>query len=138
MRARIISRAVVRTVALGYRHDVAIKTITRTSGRRNQLLDVALAAVVLIPALGKLLVRPDRSSVPTALLVALECLALVPLVWRRRAPLLVLGVTGVATFTLLVSNGTPGAAAFGPLVALYTVATRSERRISLAAGIVTL
>jgi signal transduction histidine kinase len=122
---------------------VATMKIPHSSRRRSQLLDVAVAALLLIFFLGTLLVRSERG--PLGLGVALPLgvfplgvLAIVPLAWRRSAPLLVLGITGVATFTLIVTKDTPGVAAFGPLIALYTVATRSERRISLAAGIVTL
>jgi signal transduction histidine kinase len=138
MSMRIIPEAVVRVVARGYRDDVATMKIPRTSRRRNQLLDVALAALLLISMLGSLLVRSERGSLPLAIALPLGVLAIVPLVWRRSAPLLVLGITGLAAFTLMVTKGSPGEAAFGPLVALYTVATRSERRISLVAGIVTL
>jgi signal transduction histidine kinase len=117
---------------------VATMKIPHSSRRRSQLLDVAVAALLLIFFLGTLLVRSERGSLGLAVALPLGVLAIVPLAWRRSAPLLVLGITGVATFTLIVTRDTPGMAAFGPLIALYTVATRSERRISLAAGIVTL
>ncbi|MCW3043931.1 MAG: hypothetical protein JWL57_2089, partial [Actinobacteria bacterium] len=117
---------------------VATMKIPHSSPRRSQLLDVAVAALLLIFFLGTLLVRSERGSLGLAVALPLGVLAIVPLAWRRSAPLLVLGITGVATFTLIVTRDTPGMAAFGPLIALYTVATRSERRISLAAGIVTL
>lgn len=112
--------------------------IPRVSARRNRLLDIVLAAVLLIPTLVGLLVTSNASPVPLALSLTFGALAIVPLAWRRKAPLLVLGVTGMATFALIVVKGTPGSAAFGPLIALYTVASRSERRVSLVAGIVSL
>jgi signal transduction histidine kinase len=117
---------------------VATMKIPHSSRRRSQLLDVGVAALFVIFILGDLLVRPERRPLVLGLALPLAGLAIVPLAWRRSAPLLVLGITGVATFTLIVTKDTPGVAAFGPLIALYTVATRSERRISLAAGIVTL
>jgi signal transduction histidine kinase len=117
---------------------VATMKILHSSRRRSQLLDVGVAALIAIFILGDLLVRPERRSLMLGVTLPLTGLAIVPLAWRRSAPLLVLGITGVATFTLIVTKDTPGLAAFGPLIALYTVATRSERRISLAAGIVTL
>ncbi|MEA2501871.1 MAG: hypothetical protein QOD01_1982, partial [Actinomycetota bacterium] len=117
---------------------VATMKIPHSSRRRSQLLDIGVAALIVIFILGDLLVRPERRSLMLGVTLPLAGLAIVPLAWRRSAPLLVLGITGVATFTLIVTRDTPGLAAFGPLIALYTVATRSERRISLAAGIVTL
>ena len=64
------------------------------------------------------------------LLVILGVVALVPLAWRRRAPLVVWAVSGCATFAALAVHGSPGPLALGPLIALYTVATISPRPVS--------
>jgi signal transduction histidine kinase len=83
-----------------------------------------------------LLVRAEELAVPgyagasPATLLAVVLFAL-PLLWRRRAPLAVLGATAL-TGLVGVGLAVPSQnMAF--LVALYTVAARRERRLSLAA-----
>jgi signal transduction histidine kinase len=90
------------------------------------LTDAALAAVVL--AL-ELLFQPVSGALPIALVVVL----VVPLVWRRRAPLAVFLVMAVVTLVQLAVT----APTFNPLlVAFYTVAAYETRRgVLLAAAI---
>ena len=64
--------------------------------------------------------------------------AFIPLAWRRRAPIVVWIISGAVTFAAMAFHGTPGPLALAPLIALYTVATTSPRRVSLAAGVITL
>jgi signal transduction histidine kinase len=57
----------------------------------------------------------------------------VPLIWRRRAPRLVLAVSVAATVPLLALSYSDHGAAFATLLALYTVAAHCERRPALIA-----
>jgi signal transduction histidine kinase len=59
----------------------------------------------------------------------------IPLVWRRRAPVAVLAVITSALFLFSVLGYFRSFAAFGFLIALYTVAAHRERRTSIPAGI---
>jgi signal transduction histidine kinase len=74
-----------------------------------------------------------RFRTADALGVALLLLGTLPIAWRRRAPLLVLGVSG-ATFLLYEALGyAPPPLPFAPLIALYTVAVSSEALTATAA-----
>ena len=70
-----------------------------------------------------------------ALGIMLVLLQTMPLVWRRRAPLVVLSVTASALFLFSLLGYLRSFAAFGFLVALYTVAGYRERRASVPAGL---
>jgi signal transduction histidine kinase len=109
----------------------------RRSIGRPPLLDVVLVIALLVVVEATAVTKVEGSS-SRWLLVTLGVVALVPLAWRRRAPLLVWAVSGCATFAALAVHGSPGPLALGPLVALYTVATISPRPVSLAAGAATL
>jgi signal transduction histidine kinase len=94
--------------------------------RHKRLTDLALVLFALATSFGALS-REHRTGigVPVALLLAL------PLFWRRRYPLAVLGITTVVTAIAV------GRYAYNPFpagVALFTVAARFERRLSLVAG----
>jgi signal transduction histidine kinase len=94
--------------------------------RHERLGDLALVLVALASSFGAL-GREHRAGVgvPVALLLAL------PLFFRRRYPLAVLGVTTVVTAIAV------GRYAYNPFpagVALFTVAAHFERRTSLTAG----
>lgn len=71
-----------------------------------------------------------------ALGITLVLLQTAPLVWRRTAPVLVLSVITAALFLFSLDGYFRSFAAFGFLIALYTVAAHRERRISVPAGIV--
>jgi signal transduction histidine kinase len=105
--------------------------------RRQRLEDLALALVLFVPTEIVLLVR-SGSSLPVGVRMLLGGISTLALVGRRRAPLLVLAVSGTATLALLAGHGTVGLAVFGPLIALYTVAATTERRLSVAAAVVSL
>lgn len=70
-----------------------------------------------------------------ALGIGLVLFQTVPLVWRRRAPILVLSVTMGALFLFSFLGYFHSFASFGFLVALYTVAAHRDRRKSILAGI---
>ncbi|HEY8526610.1 MAG TPA: sensor histidine kinase [Acidimicrobiales bacterium] len=76
---------------------------------------------------------PEFPRETDALGVTLTVLAWMPLVFRRRAPVPVLIVTGVAASAAYALGYPDVGHGFGPMVALYTVATRGERRVTLAA-----
>ncbi|MFJ4094337.1 sensor histidine kinase [Kitasatospora sp. NPDC089913] len=89
----------------------------------------------LLPAL--LLLNAATVPVPQerAFTVALTAALALPLLWRRRAPLAVFGaVVAAATVQWLLDVQLP--ADIAVLVALYTVAARSDRRTALAAAAV--
>ena len=131
-------RAVVPRRPDAYRRGVATLAIPRISGRRRWAVDITLSGVLLFLTVGTPVVHPGTHRIPPAVALALGAVAVVPLAWRRVTPLLVLGLTGGATFALMVTDRATAPAALAALVALYTVASRSERRVSLAAGVVTL
>jgi signal transduction histidine kinase len=72
---------------------------------------------------------------PDALAVLLTLAQAAPLVWRRRAPRLVLAATFAAAFVTLVLGYQPTWAQAAMLVALYTVAAHRPRRQSVAAAL---
>jgi signal transduction histidine kinase len=97
--------------------------------RGNPRADIAIAAVVLAVTLLTAAAEPDRGELsPHAAGVA--ALAAGALVWRRRWPFPVLVVTvGAAEAYLRLSAGQEVVLA-APLIALYTVADRSPRRLA--------
>ena len=58
-----------------------------------------------------------------------------PLAWRRRSPVLVLSIITAALFLFSILGYFRSFAAFGFLIALYTVAAHRDRGISIPAGI---
>jgi signal transduction histidine kinase len=116
-------------------------TMTSVDGARKarsqQRQDLALAGLLFI-ATEIVLWAGTESKLPLGLRMLLAGIATLALVGRRRAPLPVLAVSGAATLALLAGHGTIGPAVFAPLIALYTVALTTERRLSIAAAIVSL
>jgi signal transduction histidine kinase len=84
--------------------------------------------VVSLPAI----VRADEDR---AWVWALDCLLVLPLIWRRKAPAAVFGVLAVAGFAQWAAGVRLGADV-ALLVALYTVAAYRPRRPALVAGAV--
>jgi signal transduction histidine kinase len=92
---------------------------------------LGIGAVVMV---GFVLVErtPEFPREADALGVLLVALAWAPLVFRRRAPVPVFAVTAAAA-TIGYALGYPDAGVgFGPLIALYTVASRCERGVTVA------
>ena len=73
-----------------------------------------------------------RLDILAIILVLLQTL---PLVWRRKAPVIVLTVTTVAMFLFFLLDYLPSFASLAFLVAVYTVAAYRPRRISITAGL---
>ncbi|SCK09889.1 Signal transduction histidine kinase [Streptomyces sp. WMMB 714] len=93
--------------------------------------DALLVAVVSVPVV--LLVSDGTSGRPSSL--ALQAGLLVPLVWRRRAPLAVFGAVAATAFVQWLA-GVRLSADAALLVALYTVAAYSGPRRTVLAGAV--
>jgi signal transduction histidine kinase len=74
-----------------------------------------------------------RFRTADALGVALLLLVTLPIAWRRHAPLLVFGVSGVAFFLYEALGYAPPPLPFAPLIALYSVAVSSAALTATAA-----
>jgi signal transduction histidine kinase len=103
--------------------------------------DGLLAALVTVLGLPQLLIVNQSLAKlgiefrdTDALAVLLTLAQTVPLVWRRRAPMAVLAVTGLAALAHLAVGYQPTWAEFGVLIALYTVAAHCPQRRSLLAA----
>src|SRR5207342_971240 len=70
-----------------------------------------------------------------ALGIALVLAQTAPLAWRRRAPVVVLSIITGALFLFSILGYFRSFAAFGFLIALYTVAAHRDRRTPIPAGI---
>jgi signal transduction histidine kinase len=76
-----------------------------------------------------------NTPAPALILVAVACLALI---WRRRWPVAVLGVSVAAATIYTLLGYINGAVLVAPMVALYTVAAQSAVRNAVAYGLGTL
>jgi hypothetical protein len=106
--------------------------------RNRFLLDGALALVVFVPAVVVPLAVPSRADLPAWGQMLLGGIGALSLFAPRRVPLFVWAVSGLAALGLLVGHGTTGPADLAPRIALYTVATTTERRLSIGVGVVSL
>jgi signal transduction histidine kinase len=125
-------------------------SVARTVGlpfRRPGVQDAAVAAVLTAASLVGVVadLHVDLPETPDGaprgldqLGVGLILLQTVPVAWRRRAPVAVLAVTGGALFLFGRMEYPPSLAAFGFLVALYTVAAYRSRRTSIPAVLVSV
>ena len=108
---------------------------------QDALIAAALTAVSLIGVMTHLHVDiPEGGGDVTLRTLDLLGLTLIllqtaPLAWRRRAPVVVLAVITGALILFSVDGYFRSFAAFGFLIALYTVAAHRERSISIPAGI---
>ncbi len=112
--------------------------LTKLIRRHDPLwYDGLLAALLSVLTVAPLLLKYSQCCPrPSALAVTLALLYTVPIAWRRRHPIAAFAVVwaaGVAASVALDSAVLP----FAMLVALYTVASLCERRISLPAGGIT-
>jgi signal transduction histidine kinase len=109
------------------------------SGRqRDRLADGLVAAAVAALDVGQAAVAGVSPGQPrlTGLGVLLLLAQAVPLVWRRRAPLAVWVVTGVAAAGYGIGDYPDRLLPLGPLVALYTVLQdRSRRAVAVIAAV---
>jgi signal transduction histidine kinase len=100
----------------------------RPTGWRGWAFDSSLALVAAALEVGQVF-GFDGSPPVAAVVFALSAGAV--LVLRRRAPLVTLGVSLAAVCGVALAGAAP--LAFAPLVALYAVAARCERNVSLSA-----
>ena len=99
--------------------------------RKNDLIDIGLVVLLLPPTF----VWATRSH-SLALAAAPVLAQTLPLLVRRRYPLIVLGIVLAASIsTQFVIGALPP---FALALAIYTVAAHTERRVSLGAGALTL
>jgi len=75
--------------------------------------------------------QPDIVGIGLAVLMAL------PLVWRRRRPVLVLSLVGAATALYSLFGYGTGFVGLGPLIAFYSVAAHAHRRVTVIAAVFT-
>ncbi len=101
--------------------------------------DILPMVVVTAMSVGALYGSRERSGVPASvsdLSLALTLLSTLPLIVRRRYPIAVLGVCEIAEALFLATAPlTMTQSALGMAVALYTVATRTDRHTSLRLGL---
>jgi signal transduction histidine kinase len=88
-------------------------------------VDIAVTVVTAAATVGPVLVSRAWWAVTLALLAS------VPVLWRRRAPVRVTAVVGLA-MTVLVIGGHKPLLPYGPLVGVYTIAAVSALRVRLA------
>ncbi|MGI5399532.1 sensor histidine kinase [Streptomyces sp. CA-135486] len=108
-------------------------------------LDGALAAAVLICMVVGSFADPNGphgpefgSRTPELRSVVLMVLAAGALVFRRRNPLAVLVLTGVVSVAELVTGDPPAPVAMSAVIALYTVASRTDRPTTWRVGLLTM
>ncbi|MET1003428.1 MAG: hypothetical protein ABWZ15_16585, partial [Acidimicrobiia bacterium] len=97
------------------------------------VVDLVLAVVVAVVTVVSVVVadQQDEGVAMTALGWALLAAQLVPLVWRRRAPVIVaLTTLGAAAWYGAIELPDPPLM-FGPLLATYTLAAYRPRRITV-------
>src|SRR5262245_9634655 len=103
--------------------------------------DAALAGVLAVMTLGDIFTSGDYLSGSKWIYVPAALLMTVPLAWRRRAPLAVVAVVMGALVAQSVALGTEPSPDFelvAWLIAVYSVAAHSDRRVALIGGAIGL
>src|SRR5262249_16794337 len=95
----------------------------------DALLALVVAAVTIISVVVN--DRQDHGVRLSHVGMALLVVELVPLVWRRRAPVPVLAISGIAGACYGIRREPDPTLFFAPLLALYTVAAYKPRRVSV-------
>jgi signal transduction histidine kinase len=101
-------------------------------------VDLALAGALLVLVEATVVASRDSRPGPSWLAAIWGALAVIPLAWRREAPVRVWGISSLSALVAFANHGSSGLLALAPLIALYTVATTCPRRVSLTAGGVTV
>ncbi|MFB7509772.1 DUF7134 domain-containing protein, partial [Streptomyces broussonetiae] len=108
-------------------------------------LDAAVAAGVLVCMIAGSFVTPRGNNgvtwgvrTPAALSLVLMLLAAAALVFRSRAPMAVLAVTGTFSVVECVTGDPRAPVAMAAVVALYTVASTTDRTTTLRIGLPTM
>jgi signal transduction histidine kinase len=104
--------------------------------RRSPLaVDAALAAVVTLVTVVTVAVQASRDEPMQAIGYPLLAAQLAPLVWRRRAPVVVAVVVGVAAAAYGAADLPDPPLMFAPVLAWYTVAAYRPRSVSVPLAI---
>ncbi len=109
-------------------------------------MDAALACAVLVTMVTGSFADPHGGTggptfgtrTPGVLSLVLMTLASGALVLRRRRPMAVLAFTGVVTLVELVAGDPPSPVAMSAVIALYTVASRTDRPTTWRVGLLTM
>ncbi|WSQ08519.1 sensor histidine kinase [Streptomyces sp. NBC_01231] len=108
-------------------------------------LDAALAAGVLVCMVAGSFVDPHSERgvswglrTPDTLSLVLIVLGSVALVFRRRAPMTVLALTGTVSLVEAVTSDPRAPVAMSAVIALYTVAATTDRPTTWRAGLLTM
>ncbi|WP_405612337.1 sensor histidine kinase [Streptomyces sp. NBC_00076] len=108
-------------------------------------LDAAIAAGVLVCMVAGSFVDPHSERdvswglrTPDTLSLVLIVLGSVALVFRRRAPLTVLALTGTVSLVEAVTSDPRAPVAMSAVIALYTVAATTDRPTTWRAGLLTM
>jgi signal transduction histidine kinase len=127
-------------VAPPYGYRMSGLATWRLAARAHPLLvDAILAAVIYVAILmapARPEEEPERIPLTTGVVVAATVMC-AALVFRRRWPLPVLGVTATAVIAALLWSGSRPAFVIAVGVAAYTVATRTDRATAWVAGTIT-
>jgi signal transduction histidine kinase len=125
---------------------VLVEDATRAEGKGRRrpawvpdwlpyLSDAALAAFLTLVTVGGAVFRPQTKH--EFLLAFLALFETVPLAWRRKQPLVVLSFVVVSS-AIAAFYGATRAEAIALLIALYSVAAHTERRVAVRAGLAAL
>ncbi|MGZ3098744.1 sensor histidine kinase [Streptomyces sp. H72] len=116
-----------------------------TLGAHPLALDAALAAAVLLCMVAGSFVDPHGPEgvtwglrTPDVLSLVLMAVGATALVFRRRAPLVVLAVTGCVSVVESVTGDPRAPVVMSTVVALYTVAASTDRPTTWRAGLLTM
>jgi len=108
-------------------------------------LDAALAAAVLVCMVAGSFVDPHGENgvtwgirTPDPLSLVLMTIGAAALVFRRRAPMTILAVTGTASLVESVTSDPRAPVAMAAVVALYTVAASTDRPTTWRVGLLTM
>jgi signal transduction histidine kinase len=116
-------------------------TLLRRSRRRSLVASSCLVLVLYLASVAQIAAdRPAGGGIAdvrrdTGILALLAAFVVVPLLWRRRAPLLVFGISTTAA-ALQWGLSTPVLGDLALLIAFYTVAATQSTRRTLAAAVV--
>ncbi|WP_274557581.1 sensor histidine kinase [Streptomyces spiramyceticus] len=107
-------------------------------------MDAALALAVLVTIVVSSFADPHGPNGPTftrtpgARSLVLMFVGSAALVFRRRKPMAVLAFTGAVTLTELIAGDPPAPVAMSAVIALYTVASRTDRPTTWRVGLLTM
>ena len=111
-------------------------TVVEWFRARPFLTDSLVAGLILVASVVLFFVRPEDASDarPADLLgVVLVVATIAPIAWRRRAPVVVLVLSGSALMLILATERFESGAWLAVLLAIYTVAAHEHRRVAATA-----